>query len=169
MKLFPGVVFGLRLECISDSTLSFETNPVSHWLDRYWECTILPPETKEGHCRLGWSLSTGSLQGPVGYDKSSYAYRDIAGSKVSDRCRDSVVRNLPRKYRSCHRSVTDRAYYCEYISEGYTFMMTNPAKVHHIFSKYRTAASASTALRYITRSPSRCSLSVGHGSLYFLF
>ena len=43
---------------------------------------MLPPETREGHCRLGWSLSTGSLQAPVGYDKSSYAYRDIAGSKV---------------------------------------------------------------------------------------
>lgn len=49
---------------------------------RYWECTVLQPETKEGHCRLGWSLATGSLQGPVGYDKSSYAYRDIAGSKA---------------------------------------------------------------------------------------
>lgn len=43
---------------------------------------MLPPETREGHCRLGWSLSPGSLQGPVGYDKFSYAYRDIAGSKV---------------------------------------------------------------------------------------
>ncbi|CAN0317253.1 unnamed protein product, partial [Hapterophycus canaliculatus] len=53
----------------------------------YWECTVLPPETKEGHCRLGWSLPTGSLQAPVGYDKSSYAYRDIAGSKVHESLR----------------------------------------------------------------------------------
>ncbi|CAN0125293.1 unnamed protein product [Ectocarpus sp. 8 AP-2014] len=50
----------------------------------YWECTVLPPETTEGHCRLGWSLPAGKLQGPVGYDKFSYAYRDIAGSKVHD-------------------------------------------------------------------------------------
>ncbi|CAM9910014.1 unnamed protein product, partial [Sphacelaria rigidula] len=48
----------------------------------YWECTVLPPETPQGHCRLGWSRRTGSLQAPVGYDKYSYAYRDIAGSKV---------------------------------------------------------------------------------------
>ncbi|CBN77514.1 conserved unknown protein [Ectocarpus siliculosus] len=50
----------------------------------YWECAVLPPETTEGHCRLGWSLPAGKLQGPVGYDKFSYAYRDIAGSKVHD-------------------------------------------------------------------------------------
>lgn len=43
---------------------------------------MLPPETPQGHCRLGWSRRTGSLQAPVGYDKYSYAYRDIAGSKV---------------------------------------------------------------------------------------
>ncbi|CAB1104199.1 unnamed protein product [Ectocarpus sp. CCAP 1310/34] len=53
----------------------------------YWECTVLPPETTEGHCRLGWSLPAGKLQGPVGYDKFSYAYRDIAGSKVHDSLR----------------------------------------------------------------------------------
>ncbi|CAN0036101.1 unnamed protein product [Pylaiella littoralis] len=53
----------------------------------YWECTVLRPVTKDGHCRLGWSLPTGSLQGPVGYDKSSYAYRDTAGSKVHESLR----------------------------------------------------------------------------------
>lgn len=66
----------------SNPNLSTTNNKQHKRRNRYWECTVLPPHTKEGHCRLGWSLSTGSLQGPVGYDKSSYAYRDIAGSKV---------------------------------------------------------------------------------------
>ena len=35
-----------------------------------------------GHVRLGWSMRTGDLQAPVGYDKWSYAVRDIGGSKV---------------------------------------------------------------------------------------
>lgn len=71
LRLLPGS----RITLISPM---FWCSPSS----RFWECTVLPPETKEGRCRLGWSLSTGSLQGPVGYDKSSYGYRDIAGSKV---------------------------------------------------------------------------------------
>lgn len=70
---------------------------------RYWECTVLPPETREGHCRLGWSLPTGSLQAPVGYDKSSYAYRDIAGSKV--RTGGVALPSLFLLFRSLSRSV----------------------------------------------------------------
>jgi len=35
-----------------------------------------------GHLRLGWSMRTGDLQAPVGYDKWSYAIRDIGGSIV---------------------------------------------------------------------------------------
>jgi Set1/Ash2 histone methyltransferase complex subunit ASH2 len=35
-----------------------------------------------GHVRLGWSMRTGELQAPVGYDKWSYAIRDIGGSLV---------------------------------------------------------------------------------------
>lgn len=35
-----------------------------------------------GHVRLGWSMRTGDLQAPVGYDKWSYAVRDIGGSKI---------------------------------------------------------------------------------------
>jgi hypothetical protein len=35
-----------------------------------------------GHVRLGWSMRTGDLQAPVGYDKWSYGIRDIMGSKI---------------------------------------------------------------------------------------
>jgi SPRY domain len=35
-----------------------------------------------GHVRLGWSMRTGELQAPVGYDKWSYAIRDLGGSLV---------------------------------------------------------------------------------------
>jgi len=34
------------------------------------------------HVRLGWSMRTGDLQAPVGYDKWSYGIRDINGSKI---------------------------------------------------------------------------------------
>jgi Set1/Ash2 histone methyltransferase complex subunit ASH2 len=34
------------------------------------------------HVRLGWSMRTGDLQAPVGYDKWSYGVRDIGGSKI---------------------------------------------------------------------------------------
>jgi len=34
------------------------------------------------HVRLGWSMRTGDLQAPVGYDKWSYGIRDILGSKI---------------------------------------------------------------------------------------
>jgi hypothetical protein len=35
-----------------------------------------------GHIRLGWSMRTGDLQAPVGYDKWSFGVRDIGGSKI---------------------------------------------------------------------------------------
>lgn len=31
------------------------------------------------HVRIGWSLSNGELEAPVGFDKYSYAYRDVSG------------------------------------------------------------------------------------------
>jgi hypothetical protein len=34
------------------------------------------------HVRLGWSMRTGDLQAPVGYDKWSYGVRDVGGSKL---------------------------------------------------------------------------------------
>lgn len=34
------------------------------------------------HVRLGWSMRTGDLQAPVGYDKWSFGLRDIGGSKI---------------------------------------------------------------------------------------
>lgn len=39
-----------------------------------------PPPQVGGHVRIGWSMRTGDLQAPVGYDKWSYAIRDIDGS-----------------------------------------------------------------------------------------
>lgn len=41
-----------------------------------------------GHVRLGWSMRTGDLQAPVGYDKWSFAIRDIGGSKIHCSKRD---------------------------------------------------------------------------------
>lgn len=41
-----------------------------------------------GHLRIGWSMRTGELQAPVGYDKWSYGIRDISGSKVHDSKRE---------------------------------------------------------------------------------
>ena len=41
-----------------------------------------------GHVRLGWSMRTGDLQAPVGYDKWSYGVRDIGGSKIHCSRRD---------------------------------------------------------------------------------
>ncbi|CAN0347684.1 unnamed protein product [Discosporangium mesarthrocarpum] len=49
----------------------------------YWECTVLPPALPNGHCRLGWTKPTGAIQAPVGYDESSFAYRDLAGSRIT--------------------------------------------------------------------------------------
>ena len=37
-----------------------------------------------GHVRIGWSMRTGDLQAPVGYDKWSYGLCDIKGSKIHD-------------------------------------------------------------------------------------
>ena len=39
-----------------------------------------PPVQVGGHVRIGWSMRTGDLQAPVGYDKWSYGIRDIDGS-----------------------------------------------------------------------------------------
>lgn len=41
-----------------------------------------------GHVRLGWSMRTGDLQAPVGYDKWSFGVRDIGGSKIHCSKRD---------------------------------------------------------------------------------
>jgi len=54
----------------------------------FWECEILQPQTSVSHIRLGWSTNKGELQAPVGYDKWSFAYRDVSGSKVHQSVRD---------------------------------------------------------------------------------
>ncbi|CAN4119860.1 unnamed protein product [Withania somnifera] len=41
-----------------------------------------------GHTRLGWSTDKGDLQAPVGYDGSSFGYRDIDGSKIHKALRE---------------------------------------------------------------------------------
>ena len=38
----------------------------------------------EPHFRLGFSTRQGDLQSPVGYDKHSFAYRDVGGTKVHE-------------------------------------------------------------------------------------
>ena len=53
-----------------------------HRGEYYWECHILPSKDPNAHVRIGWSTEKGELQAPVGYDKFSFAYRDIEGSKV---------------------------------------------------------------------------------------
>ncbi|KAL7576358.1 hypothetical protein ACA910_018171 [Epithemia clementina (nom. ined.)] len=37
-----------------------------------------------GHFRVGWSMRTGELQAPVGYDRWSFAIRDIGGSIITN-------------------------------------------------------------------------------------
>lgn len=44
------------------------------------EDNVIKPTPIGGHVRLGWSMRTGDLQAPVGYDKWSYGLRDIEGS-----------------------------------------------------------------------------------------
>ena len=63
----------------------------------FWEAEILPPvgcsseeEKSECHIRLGWSTRQAPLQAPVGYDKKSFGYRDMCGSRVHDGVRDDI-------------------------------------------------------------------------------
>lgn len=41
-----------------------------------------------GHLRIGWSMRTGELQAPVGYDRWSYGIRDIQGSRIHNSRRE---------------------------------------------------------------------------------
>ena len=48
-----------------------------------WYCEVkIVHLGKTGHCRLGFSTISGELGAPVGYDKHSYGYRDLCGTKV---------------------------------------------------------------------------------------
>ena len=47
-----------------------------------------PSTAVGGHTRIGWSTRLGDLQAPVGYDKWSYGYRDIQGSRVHNSKRE---------------------------------------------------------------------------------
>jgi Set1/Ash2 histone methyltransferase complex subunit ASH2 len=49
-----------------------------------------PPPQVGGHLRVGWSLRSGDLQAPVGYDKWSYGFRNIAGSKIHQSRREDM-------------------------------------------------------------------------------
>jgi Set1/Ash2 histone methyltransferase complex subunit ASH2 len=54
----------------------------------YWEVEILEsPDNDNAHVRIGWSTRQGELQGPVGFDKFSFGYRDIGGSKLHNSVR----------------------------------------------------------------------------------
>eukprot|EP00536_Pseudo-nitzschia_multiseries_P017402 jgi/Psemu1/264258/estExt_Genewise1Plus.C_15350011 len=48
----------------------------------YYYEVVLQQQPFGAHVRLGWSMRTGDLQAPVGYDKWSYGVRDIQGSKI---------------------------------------------------------------------------------------
>lgn len=50
----------------------------------YWETMIVPSDRadQQGNVRVGWSTRLGELQAPAGYDKHSYGYRDLDGSKT---------------------------------------------------------------------------------------
>lgn len=50
--------------------------------------TATTTTTVGGHTRIGWSMRLGDLQAPVGYDKWSYGYRDLSGSRVHNSKRD---------------------------------------------------------------------------------
>uniref|UniRef100_A0A7S3VAV2 SPRY domain-containing protein n=1 Tax=Chaetoceros debilis TaxID=122233 RepID=A0A7S3VAV2_9STRA len=41
-----------------------------------------------GHLRMGWSMRTGELQAPVGYDRWSYGIRDVSGSRIHNSKRE---------------------------------------------------------------------------------
>ena len=43
-----------------------------------------PPVRVGAHFRIGWSMRTGELHAPVGYDRWSFAIRDIGGSIISN-------------------------------------------------------------------------------------
>ena len=47
-----------------------------------------PSHSIGGHLRMGWSMRTGELQAPVGYDQWSYAYRNTSGSRVHNSQRE---------------------------------------------------------------------------------
>ena len=49
----------------------------------YWECEILEGKGHDSHVRVGWSTQKLDVQGPVGFDKNSFAYRDINGNALN--------------------------------------------------------------------------------------
>jgi len=48
-----------------------------------------------GHVRIGWSMRTGDLNAPVGYDRWSYGLRDIMGSRIHASRREDHWGGLP--------------------------------------------------------------------------
>lgn len=58
----------------------------------YWELKVLPPldACSGAHVRVGWSTRQGHLQAHVGFDKWSFGYRDIGGSRCHAGVRDDV-------------------------------------------------------------------------------
>jgi SPRY domain len=62
---------------LSSQVVVNEENPTKK---RKAEGNTTAPAQVGGHVRIGWSMRTGDLQAPVGYDKWSYGIRDIEGS-----------------------------------------------------------------------------------------
>lgn len=54
--------------------------------DCYFEVTVedsisIGPKYPEAHMRIGWSTDKGNVEAPAGFDKYSYSYRDVKGTK----------------------------------------------------------------------------------------
>ena len=62
----------------------------------YWECQIGQSVDDNAHVRIGWSTRQGELQAPVGYDRYSFAYRDISGmlNHIKTHCQLNVSTTL---------------------------------------------------------------------------
>jgi len=56
--------------------------------------SISSSNSNNGHVRIGFSMRTGDLQAPVGFDKWSYAYRDVSGSRIHQSRREDTWSGL---------------------------------------------------------------------------
>jgi hypothetical protein len=65
-----------------------------HMGSYFWEAQVLEPLGPDAHIRLGWSTRLGELQSFVGYDKYSYGYRGVGGS----RCHEAVRINYGQSF-----------------------------------------------------------------------
>jgi Set1/Ash2 histone methyltransferase complex subunit ASH2 len=75
-RLGPGLQASLEAALAAEDEERRQQQP--HSLPSSTASSVEIPQVG-GHLRLGWSMRTGDLQAPVGYDKWSYALRDLGG------------------------------------------------------------------------------------------